>query len=549
MKFADMSLHPTLQRQIEERGYLEATPVQEAVLAPELAGADLLVSSRTGSGKTIAFGLAFAPLLLENGTRPSPLPKVLVVAPTRELALQVARELSWLYASARVRVSSCVGGMDPRRERDMLGRGVDIVVGTPGRICDHIDRKSLRLDELKVVVLDEADEMLDMGFRDELERILEAAPKERRTLMFSATLPKAIEALAKRYTHKAHRITATSTEQAHQDIDYVAHLVAPRERELAVVNVLRFYDAPSALVFCARRDGVAHLHASLVERGFLAQGLSGELTQTERNRALAAMREGRSRVLVGTDVAARGLDLPAVGLVIHADLPHDGSVLQHRSGRTGRAGRKGTAVILAPFAQRRQAERMARDAKVALSWTPVPQAEQIRALDDQRFVTHVGTLVAEVQPDELPVARALLERHSPETLVAALVRVGRGAVPSPEELPQSSQGSAPTEHRPPRTRPGGDGVWFRVNLGRRHNADPRWLLPMLCRRGAVVKADIGRIEIGDAETRVEVNPAKAKDFEEAACRKDPKEPNVRIERAPLGGEGRPRRRGYSSRPR
>ncbi len=560
MRFEELPVHPALLRELTQRGYTDATPVQEAVLAPEHDGKDLLVSSRTGSGKTVAFGLTLAPMLLgaESRLQKGQRPKVLVVAPTRELALQVARELTWLYASAGARVASCVGGMDPRRERQTLQRGVDMVVGTPGRLCDHLDRKSLELSELQAVILDEADEMLDMGFRDELERILQAAPSERRTLLFSATIPKAIETLARRYTRDAKRIAATMLGEAHQDIEYVGHLVAPRERELAVVNVLRYYEAPSALVFCARRDSVSHLHAALVERGFSAQALSGELTQSERNRALSAVREGRARVLVGTDVAARGLDLPAVGLVIHADLPHDGAVLQHRSGRTGRAGRKGTAVILAPLPQRRLAERLVRDAGVRLTWTPVPSAEQVRLLDEERFIESVGTMVAEAQPEDVEAARTLLLHHSSEALAAAFVRLSRGALPAAEDLPMTSaaraRAAAPREHRraegrPERFEPAGrGGVWFRVNVGREHNADPRWILPMLCRRGEVVTDDIGRIDIGTRETRFEIAPGAARHFEQAACRRDPKEPHVRIERAPPAGRQGPRRRPGPGRP-
>ena len=540
MKFRDLSVPPILLEELEARGYGEATAVQEAVLAPERANTDLLVSSRTGSGKTVAFGLAVASLLLDAKDRVGRAgkPGVLVVAPTRELALQVARELSWLYRSAGAKVATCVGGMDVRREQRALAQGAHIVVGTPGRICDHLDRKSLELNALKAVVLDEADEMLDMGFRDELERILDAAPSERRTLLFSATLPKAIEALARRYTKDAQRIAASSLTEPHQDIQYAAHLVAPREREHAVVNVLRYHDAPSALVFCGTREAVSHLTASLTERGFSTVGLSGELSQAERNRALGAMREGRARVLVATDVAARGLDLPAVALVIHADLPHDTAVLQHRSGRTGRAGRKGIAVLLAPFPRRRFAERLAKEARVPLQWTPAPTLDEVRSLDQQRLIHNVGELVTDVDAEDLEVARVLLLQHSAEDLASVLVRLERRALPAAEELPQTTawrEQPMRSQEGPARGRrgpPAREGIWFRVNVGRDKNADPRWLLPMLCRRGKVRKGDIGRMEIRARETRFEISPDSARSFDEAARRPDTKDPGIRIERVP-----------------
>ena len=298
----------------------------------------------------MAYGLAVAADLLA-GAEALPVagdPLALVVAPTRELALQVQRELEWLYAAAGARVASCVGGMDPRREQRALAAGAHIVVGTPGRLRDHLERGQLQLAGLRAAVLDEADEMLDLGFREELEAILDAAPAARRTLLFSATLPRPIVALAGRYQRDALRITVATGEQGHADIDYRAVAIAPSDAEHAVVNLLRYYEAGAALVFCNTRESVRRLHANLVERGFAAVALSGELTQTERTHALQALRDRRARVCVATDVAARGIDIPDLELVIHAELPNDPESLQHRSGRTGRAGRKGVSAILVP---------------------------------------------------------------------------------------------------------------------------------------------------------------------------------------------------------
>ena len=341
--------HPALLRALEQRGYTEPTPVQAAVLAADATGRDLLVSAQTGSGKTVAFGLAMAPTLLGDAlAMPAGPPRALVVAPTRELAMQVQRELAWLYAPTAAAIVTCVGGMDMRREERMLAHGAAIVVGTPGRLRDHLERGNLELDGIAAVVLDEADEMLDMGFREDLEALLDATPPTRRTLLFSATLPRMILALAKRYTRDAVRIATTEGDAPHGDIEYRAIAIAPRERDHAVVNLLRHHDVRGALVFCATREGVSHLAANLNERGFAVVALSGELSQAERTRALTALRDGRARACVATDVAARGLDLPDLGLVIHADLPQNAEVLLHRSGRTGRAGKKGIAVVLVP---------------------------------------------------------------------------------------------------------------------------------------------------------------------------------------------------------
>jgi ATP-dependent RNA helicase DeaD len=485
------------------RGYARPTPVQAAVLEEDTDGRDLVVSAQTGSGKTVAFGLAMASQLLGGDSALSfpGSPLALVVAPTRELALQVSRELDWLYARARLRIATCVGGMDPSRERRMLAQGAHIVVGTPGRLRDHLERGALDLANLRVAVLDEADEMLDMGFREDLEEILDATPTERRTLLFSATMPKPIVALARRYQKDALRISTREEERAHADIAYRAVLVAPADIENAVVNLLRFHEAESALLFCATRDNVRHLHSSLVERGFSAVALSGEHSQNERNQALQALRDGRARVLVATDVAARGIDLPNLTLVIHVEIPRDAETLQHRSGRTGRAGRKGTAILLVPYPRRKRVESVLRAAQVQAEWIKPPTAEDIRRVDRDRLLERLLEPV-EADDDDRELARLLLERSTPLDVAAALVRAHRARMPAPEEL--LDQGSAPAQ-RSDGPRPGfEDSVWFRMDIGRRHNADPRWILPLLCRRGHVTKREIGAIRIAATETMFEI---------------------------------------------
>ncbi|MCF6329342.1 MAG: DEAD/DEAH box helicase, partial [Henriciella sp.] len=381
---------PALGQAISERGYETLTPVQEACLHPDLDSQDLLVSAQTGSGKTIAFGLALAPTLMRGEDR---LPKAgnplaLIIAPTRELALQVLRELQWLYAGAGGRITSCIGGMDMRDERRELNKGVHIVVGTPGRLVDHVKRGSLVLDDIRAVVLDEADEMLDMGFREELEHILSEAPATRRTLMFSATVSKPIARLAENYQNDAVRVNTTSGKQQHIDIEYQALVVNPNDVENAIINVLRFHEAQTAIVFCARRETVNKLTSRLNNRGFSVVALSGEYSQKERTNSMQAMRDGRARVCVATDVAARGIDLPGLDLVIHADLPRNQEGLLHRSGRTGRAGRKGVSALIVPARAKRRTERLLQDAKINANWIDPPSAKDVTARDDERLLSH-----------------------------------------------------------------------------------------------------------------------------------------------------------------
>ncbi len=429
------SLPQFLADALTERGYEAPTPVQAAVLEPEARGRDLLVSAQTGSGKTVAFGLAMATDLLgDAGTlEPAESPLALVVAPTRELALQVSRELGWLYAKAGVRIASCVGGMDPSKERRALARGAHIVVGTPGRLRDHLERGALVLSGLKVAVLDEADEMLDMGFREDLEEILDATGETRRTLLFSATIPQPIVALAKRYQKDALRISTVGSERGHGDIAYQAVTVSPSDIENAVVNLLRFHEAETAILFCATRDSVRRLHATLQERGFGAVALSGEHTQSERNQALQALRDRRARVCVATDVAARGLDLPSVSLVIHVEVPRDAEALQHRSGRTGRAGKKGTAVIIVPYPRRKRVEGMLRGARIEAEWITAPTPEAIRKQDRERLLAELLAPV-EYEDEDRELAKELLAQRSAEDIAAALVHAQRAKMPQPEEM-------------------------------------------------------------------------------------------------------------------
>jgi ATP-dependent RNA helicase DeaD len=580
-----------IARALAERDYKEATPVQTAVLEADAEERDLLVSAQTGSGKTVAYGIAMAETLLEGaGTLgPAGEPLALIIAPTRELALQVQRELNWLYQYAGARVVACVGGMDPGRERRELQSGVHIVVGTPGRLRDHLERRALKVSALKVVVLDEADEMLDMGFREDLQFILETTPPERRTLLFSATLPKAIVTLAQHYQRDALRIKTVGATEGHADIEYRAIRIAHNKVESAVVNLLRFMDPPNALVFCSTRQTVRHLEAILRERGFAAVALSGELSQSERNHALQALRDGRARVCVATDVAARGLDLPNLGLVIHADLPNDAEVLQHRSGRTGRAGRKGVSILLVPNSRRRRAEEMLGRARAQFTWAEPPSAEDIRKLDQDRLLQN-PILTEPSSDDELAMANSLLAAHNPRDIAAAFVKMYRATLPAPEEIgdvfeprgehrgretqtPREPRNRAErrqqkfgTENRAPSERPAtlrvarpGDmenGVWFKITVGRERNADPKWLLPEICRQGDITKKDIGAIRVYERETRFEVSPDVAEAF--AAHVAARKKGGVRIFAAPdgpsvdtapdTGGSAPPRRPAHAGKP-
>lgn len=498
----DMMIAAPLAAALSAKGYESLTAVQTAVIADGLAHRDLLVSAQTGSGKTVAFGLAIAQDVLAGQDRLlfADKPLALIVAPTRELALQVRREFEWLYADAGAMLASCVGGMDYRNERRALERGAHVVVGTPGRLRDHIERGSLDLSAIKAVVLDEADEMLDLGFAEDLEFILAAAPEDRRTLMFSATVPKEIERLAGTFQRDAMRIVAQGEAKQHVDIEYRALSVQARDREHAIFNLLRFYEARTAIVFCKTRANVNHLYARMANRGFQAVALSGELSQSERMHALQALRDGRARVCIATDVAARGIDLPGLELVVHADLPSNSETLLHRSGRTGRAGRKGVSALIVPPAEFRKAQRLLQGAKVVAEWGKAPGAEEVQAREDMRLMDHPAL---DLPPgDEAEMGAALLARYGAPQVAAAFVRLWREGRSAPEVL---SDSLPPPAALPPREKGEfGPSVWYSLSVGHTRRAEARWLLPKICETGGIAKDGIGAIRVQQEVTFVQI---------------------------------------------
>ena len=570
-----IDIAPSLAEALADKGYDTLTPVQEAVLDPDFVDKDLLVSAQTGSGKTVAFGLALAASLLGQSKRlpETQAPLALIITPTRELALQVTKELQWLFAPAGGRITSCIGGMDIRDERRALSRGVQFVVGTPGRLVDHIRRGSLDMDGLSAVVLDEADEMLNMGFREELEIILEAAPAARRTLMFSATVSKPIARLAENYQKDAVRVNTLSAKTTHVDIEYQALTVVPNDVEKAIINLLLFHDAPNAIVFCSRREAVNRLTSRLNNRGFSVVALSGEFSQKERTNSIMAMRDGRARVCVATDVAARGLDLPGLDLVIHADLPRNKEGLLHRSGRTGRAGRKGVCALIVPVRAKRRTERLLQDAGVKAEWKAAPSAAEIEAALNEKLLSN-DVFTTPTRANEQGLANALIEKFSAEQLAGAIVRLTRSKDSAPEVLQDASE-SKDRERKPrrddrdrgerdgdfggksrrePRARGArsgsdfADGVWVKLGVGRKNNADPKWIVPMLCKTGGFSRQSIGTIQISAGATHVELKPEAAAQIMDAAGPEQVIDKSIWVDRAAKPDDGGEERRPSSGRP-
>ena len=581
-----------LRSALEGRGFKELTPVQEAVMAAEAEGRDLQISSQTGSGKTVALGFVLAPAL--SAERVGRGPQVLIIVPTRELAAQVCEELRWLFQDLKdTNVISVTGGTPVYRDRQTLARNPRVLVGTPGRLLDHIKSGTLQLGGVRELVLDEADQMLDMGFREDLEAILDATEEPRRTHMVSATFPAAALRLAKRYQHNPFSVEGTRLGAANENITHEGYLVRHGERYDALVHLLLQAEGERILVFVERRLEALEVAERLADDGFAAQPLSGELVQAQRDRTLAAFRSGRATVLVATDVAARGLDVPDVGLVIHSTPPMNSEIYTHRSGRTGRAGKQGRSAVFAPPKHKRKVGRLLAEAGVEFRWCPTVEIGEVRAQLVARAQENLETDLDEAllkgsSKEQVAQARGLLKGRDPVAVVATLL-AQRHPAPQPNQAPSHSSStyekpaykqsgshksngfgksdfhagsespfkSAPTQ-RFQRSAPTAGGrfavgrsVRFFISYGSNQGANPSRVLAAVCRRGEVEGGMIGSIAVHPNACTFDVQEEVAMHFERCAGRRDPRDSKVVIRRdrspgqAPRGarrGRGGYRRR-------
>jgi ATP-dependent RNA helicase DeaD len=569
-----------LRRAIEERGFSDLTVVQRAVLSSDAAGRDLQISSQTGSGKTVALGLVLAPCVLEAPSPKKRQPLALVIAPTRELAVQVRGELAWLYAGVRgVDVECVTGGSSVMQEKRRLSSGPRVVVGTPGRVLDHVRSGALDCSAIRELVLDEADRMLDMGFREELEAILDATPAGRRTHLVSATFPAEIQRLARKYQTDPLAVQGTRLGAANEDIEHTGHLVRLHDRYAAIVNTLLLAGDERTLIFVNTRAQASELAAQLAADGFAAAPISGELEQNQRTRTLEAFRSGVTTTLVATDVAARGLDIPDVAVVIHTDAPFDAESYTHRAGRTGRAGNKGRSVLLSTPMRQKKIEMLLSRAKVKLVWRDVPTAaavEKALAKRERRRVREALDAAAEPNAAQIAFAEKLLEGAEAAQVVARLVELGRDPrhaaacqvepiAPGVMKLhsggpradwkdrpaPRASRGNASADDRRATSRPGRDeraedrqpaarradarayqqADVFEMNYGLRAGATPQRVLAILCRRGDVSSREIGAIQIDTSHTSFEVAREASSHFQYCAAQPDERDPRLVIRRA------------------
>src|SRR5580704_4873046 len=499
---------PALASALAAKGYDTLTPVQEAVLDDALEGRDLRITSQTGSGKTIAIGFAVRDLL-DDLTTPyggAAKPRVLVLAPTRELAKQVADELAWLYAPLRVRVAAVTGGAGYVDQKRALASNPALVVATPGRLRDALERGKIDASALAAVVLDEADSMLDLGFREDLEAILAKLPKERRSHLVSATFSRDVVSLADRFQRDPVHVQGTRLGEAHSDVEHVVHLVDPRQRVDALINLLLADEEAKSLVFARTRADVARIAGELAEAGFVVRALSGEMEQPERDRALLAFRQGGVQALVATDVAARGIDVRDVARVIQVEPPTDVDMYTHRSGRTGRAGKQGTSVLFVTPSHYPAIARGLARAKIAHRVAPIPRPEAIQRAREEKLVAWLAREGdgETIDPHALSIAERIVKSGG---LVSALARlIEKAGLHGPTRPRDVRSMPAPREEAPHRARPNerprpapappsAGWVTFRVTWGGLHGADARRLLAMACRRGKIRGTDVGAIRV------------------------------------------------------
>jgi ATP-dependent RNA helicase DeaD len=529
--FAALGLSEALLGTLTALGYEEPTPIQREAIPPLLAGRDLLGQAATGTGKTAAFALPLLQRLAsaERDDDDSRMARALVLVPTRELAMQVAEAIhKYGHQAFGTSVVPIYGGQAIQQQLRALRRGVDVIVATPGRALDHIKRGSLRLDGVQVVVLDEADEMLDMGFADELDAILDAVPKVRQTALLSATIAPRISAIAERHLSNPVRISIKRHKLAEGDVPQVrqiAYVVTRQHKLESLGRVLDMEDPTSAIIFCRTRTEVDSLTEMLAAHGYRAHALHGGLSQEQRDRVMRRFRDGTVELLVATDVAARGLDIRHVSHVVNYDVPSSPDGYVHRIGRTGRAGSAGVAITFAEPREHRQLRNIEQLTKQKIEIQKVPTIVDLRArkLELTRAALQETLLAGELDAYRL-VVESLGSEHDLFDIAAAAVKMAQEArtgaekaeVDIPEVAPRArtEDGGRRKERKTSRARPrkaaDADVTRLYIGLGRSSGMRPADIVGAIANEAGVNPREIGAIDIADKFSIVEVPGEDAK---------------------------------------
>lgn len=422
-QFSDLPLQPELMEGLEKLGYAEPTPIQAQVIPIMLTGADLIGQAQTGTGKTAAFALPILQSLIAGQREP----QALILSPTRELAMQVAKAMEGYGAYTGVRVLSIYGGSSYSRQISALKRGVDVVVGTPGRLLDLLKKKSLNLSQVRTLVLDEADEMLSMGFIDDIETILDATARKRQVALFSATMPKRIKELAGKYLHNPQIVTIKEKQLTVAAIEQRYYIVNQRDKFAALTRLFEAEDMTRTLIFVRTRVGTGELANALAARGISAEMINGDLSQDARERVMSRFKNNRIQVLVATDVAARGLDINDISHIVNYDLPEDPEVFVHRIGRTGRAGKEGVAISLLTPRDTRMLRRIESYTRQKQTKSELPTKDAILQKRRDKLAERMKVWLTRGRySNEMLIVEKMVEAgHNPMDIAAAALRVVR----------------------------------------------------------------------------------------------------------------------------
>ena len=414
------------------RGFTELSDIQNKILDVYQNKKDLLVTSQTGSGKTIAYFLSIQDEISLKKVKEKSSPSVLIIAPTRELAIQVYEEALWVFKGVNINVVTTIGGMDIKKERNNLLTKFSLLIGTPGRINDHLRKNKLILSNITTVILDEADEILDLGFKEDLNSILSKISKSSRISMFSATLPKKIIELANKYQKKPIKINIDNKLSQHKDISYDAYYLNSRDIENFTFNLIRYYSNKTIIVFCSTRNEVTRFHSRLHNRGVNAVALSGALKQDERFKALQSIKNGSCKVCIATDVASRGIDIIDLDIVIHANLPRNSETLIHRSGRTGRAGKHGLSIILFSPNSIKTYYRIIEHAKIVPKLRKNLSKKIIEDNENTQFLNKISSISKSIKEDKL--INEIMENYSLSDLAKTLVSLYKSNLAPIEDI-------------------------------------------------------------------------------------------------------------------
>ena len=414
------------------RGFTELSDIQNKILDVYQNKKDLLVTSQTGSGKTIAYFLSIQDEISLKKVKEKSSPSVLIIAPTRELAIQVYEEALWVFKSENINVVTTIGGMDIKKERKNLLAKFSLLIGTPGRINDHLRKNKLILSNITTVILDEADEILDLGFKEDLNSILSKISKSTRISMFSATLPKKIIELANKYQKKPIKINIDNKLSQHKDISYDAYYLNSRDIENFTFNLIRYYSNKTIIIFCSTRNEVTRFHSRLHNRGVNAVALSGALKQEERFKALQSIKNGSCKVCIATDVASRGIDIIDLDIVIHSNLPRNSETLIHRSGRTGRAGKHGLSIILFSPNSIKTYYRIIEHAKIVPKLRKNLSKKIIEDNENAQFLNKISSISKSKIEDKL--INEIMENYSLSDLAKTLVSLYKSNLAPIEDI-------------------------------------------------------------------------------------------------------------------